>query len=181
MLGADTLDGRGGADEYSAGDGDDEIRAQDGAADSLVCGAGADAGVFDAADAIADDCEFKPAPAALDPAAPGAGLTGEDGDTAPGDNARRCRPGGNSPALPAPAPGRSVSAAPGSGTVLVRTPSGKSFKTLDPVASRAGRLGHRRPQRLGHRRRGEEPRRRHAEGDLQRRPLPRHAEARGKR
>lgn len=133
-LGADTLDGRGGADAYTAGDGDDELRAQDGAADTVGCGAGADLGTFDAADALADDCEFKPAPAVLDPAAPGAGLADgtDQGDATPGSGLDAADPAALA-ALPAPRPGRSVSAAAGNGTVLVRTPSGRSFKSLDPA------------------------------------------------
>lgn len=130
--GADALDGRGGIDEYSAGDGADTLRLQDGAADTVACGGGADAATFDPADVLADDCEFKPAPVApLDPVAPGAGLaeTGQgpaSGDLAGADPAALA-------ALPAPRPGRAVSAAPGRGTVRVRRPGSAAFRTLDPT------------------------------------------------
>ena len=122
--GDDTLTGSAGADKLEGGTG----------ADTLVCGAGADEGIFDAADVVGDDCEFKPAPvAALDPVAPGAGLTGAEGTAQiPGADALAPADPVALAALPAPRPGRSVSAAKGAGTILVRRAGTRTFKPLDP-------------------------------------------------
>ena len=129
--GDDTLDGRGGADEYDAGDGVDALRLQDGVADTVLCGAGADTATFDATDVLADDCEFKPA--ALDPVAPGAGLVATtDAGTIPGNGLAAADPAALA-ALPAPRPGRSVSAAVATGTILVRRAGARRFTRHDPA------------------------------------------------
>lgn len=136
--GNDTLTGGDGADRLDGGNGDDELRAQDGSADEILCGAGADKATFDAADVLAADCELGPgasSPTVLDPAAPGAGLTdpaGHGGDPAQEGGIAAADPAALA-ALPAPRPGRSVSAARGTGTVLVRRAGSKTFEPLDPA------------------------------------------------
>ena len=132
-LGDDVLDGRGGADESTGDDGADVLRAQDGSADSVACGAGADTGTFDDTDALADDCEFKPAPPVLDPAAPGAGLSDGQGAEATPENGLDAADPAALAALPEPRPGRSVSAAKGTGMILVRRAGSTTFKPLDPT------------------------------------------------
>jgi Ca2+-binding RTX toxin-like protein len=69
-VGNDSIDAGEGSDAVHAGDGDDTIAARDGAADTITCGIGADSGLADTEDALADDCEStleKPAPPPVEP------------------------------------------------------------------------------------------------------------------
>lgn len=152
MDGNDVLDGRGGNDAYDGGAGDDQIRARDAVGESVICGFGADGGASDPEDTLARDCENVVAglaglaAPALDGGGSGGGtfVTTDTTGTVPGDlsgdgtvdNEDLVTASPESLAqVPAPQPGATVGAAPGSGTVLVRRPGSKAFVLLDPGKS----------------------------------------------
>jgi hypothetical protein len=136
--GADTLDGGDGSDTLSGGAGNDTFQARDGAADTLTCGAGSDAGIADAADTLAGDCEsvLLPAPP-VDP-----GTTNPDtinpgttnpGTTDPGTtNPGAIDPGTTVPTSPAP---NAVPASVPAQTVGLSASGVASVKIVCPAGS----------------------------------------------
>jgi hypothetical protein len=130
--GADTLDGGDGSDTLSGGAGNDTFQARDGAADTLTCGAGSDAGIADAADALAGDCESVLLPAPPDPGTTNPGTT-NPGTTNPGaTDPGAIDPGTTVPTSPAP---NAVPASVPAQTVGVSASGVASVKIVCPAGS----------------------------------------------
>jgi Ca2+-binding RTX toxin-like protein len=119
--GNDTLVGGGGTDDLVGGDGDDVVRAREGVRDEITCGQGADTGEADLEDAIDGDC-----PGIARTLAPSTLAGG------PGGGAAATELPAELAALPAPAPGQSVSGAVTSGSVRIKPPGAKAYVRLGP-------------------------------------------------